>query len=161
MGRLPCRIAIPAGDIVATLRRLNALEEPLDGHISDHHQAAFVQPLYCSRVLALFSTRCVCVCVCVCLCVSEWVGRRVYVHKYTYTHTHAQTHKRPQKRTHRGMERLNKCRLVMVADMAIQRFLKGVQTACCGDDVACGTGTPAGKTPQYKSACHTSGTGGS
>ena len=47
-----------------------------------------------------------------------------YTHTYT-THTHtAQTCTRT-----RVVVRLNKCRLVMVVDMAIQRFLKGVQTA--------------------------------
>ena len=57
--RLSCRIANPTRGIVATLRGLNALEEPLDGHISDHHQAAFVQPLCNFIVLARLR---VCVC---------------------------------------------------------------------------------------------------
>ena len=43
----------------ATPRDLNALEEPLDGHISDHHQVAFVQPLYNPRE---------CTRLCACLC---------------------------------------------------------------------------------------------
>ena len=57
--RLSCRIANPTRGIVATLHGLNALEEPLDGHINDHHQAALVQPLCNFIVLA-----CLRVCVC-------------------------------------------------------------------------------------------------
>ena len=56
-----------------------------------------------------------CVCVCVCVC----AGVRVVG---VATTRHPDSHKRV-------IERLNKCRLVMVADMAIPRFLKGVQTA--------------------------------
>ena len=55
---------------------------------------------------------CVCVCVCVCACRGA-SGRRV-----------AQPDKHTRKRV---IERLNKSRLVMVADMAIPRFLCDVR----------------------------------
>ena len=58
------------------------------------------------------------------------------------------------------MEQLNKCRLVMVADMAIQRFLKGVQTAQCGNNAARWIGYPTGQAPHCKIAVHTRGMDG-
>ena len=99
---------------------------------------------------------CVCVCECVCGRVGVSAGGRVAGVLHTHAHTQTHTHRAQKTCKHtRAGERLNKCRLVMVADMDIPRFLKGVQIAWCGNKVACRTGTPAGKAPHYKPAVHT------
>ena len=88
----------------------------------------------------------VCVCVCVCVCVGTCVGGGggglpPMVVKLCRESGPVS----PQ-----GQLKKNTCRLVMVADMAIQRFLKGVHTAYCGNNVVCRNGNPAGKAPRYK-----------
>ena len=101
---LPCRIAIPAGDIVATLRGLNALEEPLNGHINDHHQAAFVQPHCNPRACTRLCRVCVCgVCVCMCVLLSLYHTYHSLPQRIPPTHTLPHTLPCPQAPTrHNG-----------------------------------------------------------